>query len=367
VVLRFEVQDEGVGIQPDKQKVIFDPFTQADASITRHFGGTGLGLAICARLVRAMGGEIGVQSEPGRGSTFHFTALFDIDHSESNSDIMAPAGATPGAHAAEALQVLLVEDNEVNQKLALSLLEREGHEVDVATNGAEAVDMATRGDAPYDLILMDVQMPVMDGLEATRRIRAHERHTRNHVRIVAMTANAMAEDRARCLAAGMDEYLAKPIRLDELRNALRWQDAGYRPTMPGALDLLLPPAATAAPSAAAAAPPAAAFDYAGAIAASDAMVVRIIGESFRQTWPQQLQSMQDAVAQSDAPLLLRAAHTLRGLLGNFHAAPAEALCRQMEVEGAKGAVEQSPRLLPQLQTELQALDRALADFLRRPS
>jgi len=362
-VLRFEVQDQGVGIVPEKQKVIFAPFTQADASITRHFGGTGLGLAICAKLVRAMGGEIGVRSAPGQGSTFFFTAAFDIDHSESNSDIMSLADAEEASDSANSLRVLLVEDNEINQKLALSLLEREGHEVDVAPDGAQAVRMATQSDTPYDLILMDMQMPVLDGLEATRRIRAHERNTREHVRIVAMTANAMTGDRERCLAAGMDEYLAKPIKLDELRAALRWQDAGYSPaTVPGALSAAPP----AAPSAVAtAAKPAAgrAFDYAAALASADAMVIRIIGDSFRSNWPVQVQSLHTAVAQADAPLLQRSAHTLRGIVGHFGAAPVDTLSRQIELLGAKGTVDQAAALVAQLETELKALDLALTRFL----
>jgi len=362
VVLRFEVQDQGVGIEPDKQRAIFDPFTQADASITRHFGGTGLGLAICAKLVHAMGGEIGVRSTPGKGSTFYFTAFFDIDHSESNSDIMAAGDESKPADAANALRILLVEDNEVNQTLALSLLEREGHEVDLAPDGAQAVEMATQGDIPYDLILMDMQMPVMDGLEATRRIRAHERNTREHVRIVAMTANAMAEDRERCLVAGMDEYLAKPIRIDELRAALRWQDVDYSPTLPGSLSsdgtLVVPPARAPAAS-----PGTAAFDYDAALGQADAMVVRIIGESFRGTWPEQVRGMRQALAQNDAQLLQRSAHTLRGLLGHFGAERLEALSRKVEVLGAKGSTAEAAPLLPQLEAELKALDQALARFL----
>lgn len=362
IVLRFEVQDQGIGIDPAKQKAIFAPFTQADTSITRHFGGTGLGLAICATLARAMGGEIGVHSEPGHGSTFFFTALFDIDHTEANSDIMSAGGDSEMPDAANVLRILLVEDNEVNQKLALSLLEREGHEVEIAPDGAQAVDMATRGDMPYDLILMDMQMPVMDGLEATRRIRAHERNTREHVRIVAMTANAMAEDRERCLAAGMDEYLSKPIRIDELRAALRWQDAGYTPTMPAAL---LPELDTASP-----APPSrpagrAVFDYAAALAQADAMVVRIIAKSFRSNWPLQVRDLRQGIAENDAPLLQRSAHSLRGVLGNFGAEPADALSRKIELLGAKGSTGEATPLLQQLETELQALDEALADFMSR--
>ena len=354
VVLRFEVQDQGIGIAPDKQKVIFDPFTQADASITRHFGGTGLGLAICAKLVRAMGGDIGVQSTPGAGSTFHFTACFDIDHSGQDSDILGAADPAQLASAASALRVLLVEDNDVNQELAVSLLTQEGHEVEVAHDGAQAVQQATRGDSPYDLILMDMQMPVMDGLEATRRIRAHERQTREHVRIVAMTANAMPGDRERCLAAGMDDYLTKPIDIEALRAALRWQDAGLRPTEPAALAPLAP------------ATPAAAFDDAAALATADAMVVRIIADAFRADWPRQIAAMQAALASGDARQLQRAAHSLRGQLGHFKAAPAEALSRQIELLGTREAPAQAAPLVQRLHTALQALDRALADYMRPP-
>ena len=361
VVLRFEVQDQGIGIDPSKQKAIFDPFTQADASITRHFGGTGLGLAICAKLARAMGGDIGVQSVPNVGSTFAFTARFDIDLTEQTSDIMSVEGPGELDAAINALNVLLVEDNEVNQKLVVSLLEQEGHDVEVASDGAQAVELVTRGDNPYDLILMDMQMPVMDGLEATQRIRAHERATREHVRIVAMTANALPEDRDRCLAAGMDEYLSKPIRVDELRAALRWQDAGYSPTVPGLLDVTVPQPAAAAPDGQAPA----GFDYRQALQRADRMVVRIIAESFRNNWPLQVRDMRQAMAENDARLLQRSAHSLRGLLGNFGADPAEALSRKIEVIGAQGITAEAAPLLQQLELDLQRLDEALADFMNR--
>jgi signal transduction histidine kinase/CheY-like chemotaxis protein len=366
VVLRFEVQDQGIGIAADKLKAIFDPFTQGDASITRHFGGTGLGLAICAKLVRAMGGEIGVQSAPGRGSVFHFTARFDIDLTESNSDIMGDAVAHGELSSANALRVLLVEDNEVNQKLAIDLLEREGHEVHVASDGAHAVDLAMRGDTPYDLILMDMQMPVMDGLEATRRIRAHERHTREHVRIIAMTANAMPGDRERCLAAGMDDYLSKPIRVDELRAALRWQDASFSPTTPAGLDMLAPPPATApAPAAAAPATTSSAYDHAAALKEADPLVVSVIGESFRKGWPGWVQEMRTAIAAGDAPSLQRSAHTLRGLVGNFGPSPVTELSRQMEVMSAAGNTHDATPLLLQVEAHLKGLDAALAAHLGR--
>ncbi len=252
-----------------------------------------------------------------------------------------------------------MEDNEVNQKLVVSLLEQEGHEVDVAQDGAEAVKKVTHGDNPYDLILMDMQMPVMDGLEATRRIRAHERATREHVRIVAMTANALPEDRDRCLAAGMDEYLSKPIRVDELRAALRWQDAGYSPTVPGLLDVSVPQSASPSSQAPVG------FDYRQAVQNADRMVVRIIADSFRSNWPLQVRDMRQAMAENDAKLLQRSAHSLRGLLGNFGADPAEALSRKIEVIGAKGVTTEAAPLLQQLELDLQRLDEALADFMNR--
>ena len=378
--LQFQVQDQGIGIEPAKQKAIFEPFTQADTSTTRHFGGTGLGLAICAKLVQAMGGDIQVESEPDHGSIFRFTACFDIDHSEATSDVQV---GTPGQPATPyQLRVLLVEDNEVNQKLMLNLLAREGHEVDVAGDGSRAVELTTHGDNPYDLIFMDMQMPVMDGLEATRRIRAHERHTHDHVRIIAMTANALPEDRERCIAAGMDDYLSKPIQLERLRDALQWQASGYAPTMPAPLMEFAPPpapqvqpeppmlemnfnspAAPAAPED----PPPSAFDYHGALTQVDAMVVRIIGESFRGNWPKQIAIMREGVVSGQAEPTQRAAHSLRGLLGNFGAEPATALARQVELKATTGELGTLTAVVDALEGELRGLDAALVAFLRPKS
>ncbi len=355
MVLRFEVQDQGIGIDPAKQKSIFNPFTQADASITRHFGGTGLGLAICNKLVQAMEGEIGVRSAAGQGSTFHFTAVFGIDENETDSDIMpltAPAPVKPD----HALHILLAEDNEVNQKLMLQLLQREGHEVDVAHNGEQAVFMAIHADPPYDLILMDMQMPVLDGLQATRRIREHEQSSGYRARIVAITANVLPEDRERCLAAGMDGHLGKPINQRELRAVLQ----GAPTPAP------FPSLAPTQPAPLAAAPAAEApYDYRRALDGADPMVVRIIADSFRSNWPTQLRAIREAVQLRDAAQLQRNAHALRGVLGNFGAAPADALTRRMELLGTQGSVEQAVPLLPLLDAQLQALDRALVAWLGR--
>ena len=355
VALRFEVQDQGIGIEPAQQQTIFEPFTQADASITRHFGGTGLGLAICRKLVQAMGGNIDVRSAPGQGSTFYFNAVFGIDEEEHSSDLMPLTAPTPLASDTHAgLSILLAEDNEVNQKLALKLLEREGHRVDLAHDGEQAVFMATHADPPYDLILMDMQMPVLDGLQATRRIREEERRSGYHVRIVALTANVLPEDRERCLASGMDGYLAKPINPRELRAVLQGE-----PTAAPA------PVATTAPASVPADAPA--FDYRQALAQSDPVVVRIIAESYRQNWPVQLRAMHEALARSDARQLQHAAHSLRGLVSNFGAAPAEGLSRQLELLGAKGTTAEAAPLLAELQEQLQELDQALAEFMARPA
>ncbi len=214
VVVRIAVEDTGIGIDPAKQAHVFDAFTQADDSTARRFGGTGLGLAISRQLVELMGGCLAVDSMPGRGSTFHFTARFG----RALPGALAEPAETDVPQVVRPLRVLLAEDNPVNQLLARRLLEKRGHTVLLAGDGREAL-LRWRTEA-VDLILMDVQMPTMDGLEATARLRAAEAATGRHVRIVAMTANAMAGDRERCLAAGMDDYLTKPIDLRALDRAL---------------------------------------------------------------------------------------------------------------------------------------------------
>lgn len=213
--LHFAVRDTGVGIPADKQRAIFEPFSQADGSTTRKYGGTGLGLTISARLVRAMSGQIWVESEVGRGSVFHFTASFGIAGgilSAPEASLSAPGHMGEGG--SRAARVLLAEDNIVNQRVARHVLEKEGHCVVIAANGREALD-ATGNDA-FDLVLMDVQMPEMDGLEATAAIRRREHETGGHLPVIAMTAHAMTGDRERCLSAGMDDYLSKPIHARQL-------------------------------------------------------------------------------------------------------------------------------------------------------
>ncbi|MEM1415499.1 MAG: ATP-binding protein [Myxococcota bacterium] len=215
--LRFAVRETGVGIPKDKHAHVFDAFTQADGSTTRKFGGTGLGLAICARLARMMGGELSLESEVGVGSCFAFDATLPEASAPERRRSQAPL-----ADELPPLRILVAEDNEVNALVARKLLEKSGHTVQVAPNGLEAAETYARDGERIDVILMDMQMPVLDGLEATRRIREAERARGTlHVPIVALTANAMKGDDAKCLAAGMDAYVSKPLRLPELEAALR--------------------------------------------------------------------------------------------------------------------------------------------------
>jgi PAS domain S-box-containing protein len=214
--LRLEVSDTGIGVDADQMAGLFNRFTQADASVSRRFGGTGLGLAICKQIVEAMGGTIGAESRPGEGSTFWFEVALPLarDWSGAAAEAEAPSLDRP-------IRALVVEDNAVNRELIATLLSPFDIEIETACDGAEAVDAAAA--RRFDVILMDMQMPVMDGLAATRRIRALPDRTAAATPIIAMTANVLPEQVARCREAGMDDHLGKPINLPALLAALdRW-------------------------------------------------------------------------------------------------------------------------------------------------
>ena len=245
-IIRVEVIDTGIGITENEKQRLFHSFSQMDASFTRKYGGTGLGLAISKNLVQLMNGEIGVESEYGKGSKFYFTARF--------TDGVPPQGYIPrreplkiyaripelkktrrefypenqpvqkmeqkDTNKAEGLRILLIEDNLINQKVALSVLKKQGHSVEIAGNGKIGLEKYIEGS--FQIILMDIMMPVMDGFEATKKIREYESENgHKHVRIVAMTANALKEDREKCLAAGMDDYISKPFKPKELAEKIR--------------------------------------------------------------------------------------------------------------------------------------------------
>jgi signal transduction histidine kinase/ActR/RegA family two-component response regulator len=208
VELHFEVADTGIGIPPEKQALIFEPFVQADGSTTREFGGTGLGLSISSRLIEMMGGTIWLESEPGVGTRFFFTIRVGLTSGQ--------ADRPPTTNAAT--RILLVEDEPVNQRVAIGLLEKSGYDVILAPDGARALDLLES--SPFDLVLMDMQMPVLDGFDALRTLRAREKDRGQHTPIVAMTALSMTGDRERCLEAGADAYVSKPFSRETLFDAI---------------------------------------------------------------------------------------------------------------------------------------------------
>jgi signal transduction histidine kinase/ActR/RegA family two-component response regulator len=221
--LHFSIADTGIGIPVEKQRVIFTPFEQADGSTTRRYGGTGLGLTISSKLVALMGGEIWVESHSGQGSTFHFTTFLQRAPAGAGEAAHIDTARTPIAETAVArpprqFHILVAEDNLVNQRLLLRLLEKRGHTVVVANNGTEAL-AAFRRDH-FDIVLMDVQMPEMDGFAATQAIREAEKATGTHQPIIALTAYAMKGDEERCLRAGMDAYVSKPVQVQALLEAI---------------------------------------------------------------------------------------------------------------------------------------------------
>jgi two-component system sensor histidine kinase/response regulator len=492
-LLHFSVTDTGIGIPPEKQPAIFEAFSQADSSTTRKYGGTGLGLSICSHLVGMMGGGIWVESEEGRGSTFHFTArlalqketapsadegeaetldlrdmpVLVVDDNATNRRILdamlrhwkmlpelaeggaeglermrqhkqaghafplvlidalmpgmdgfelaakikadpALAGATimmltsagqrgdaarcrelgiqaylikpirqselldailttlgtPRAgkrrpslvtrhtlrEARPKLRILVVEDNAVNQRLAVRLLEKQGHEVDVAANGREALAKLAAG-PPFDLALMDVQMPEMDGLEATAAIRREEERTGRHLPILAMTAHALKGDRERCLAAGMDGYVSKPLHPEELYAGLR-----------GVLQPPREPSAGLPTEPARGAP----VDHAALLARveGDSGLLREMAELFLKTYPKLLDEIRRAIERQDALALERAAHTLKGSVSNFVAREAFLAATELENMATRRDLALAPRACGELAGTLERLRPALESLTK---
>ncbi len=217
-VLQCFVQDTGIGLTEEETERLFQPFSQSDGSITRRYGGTGLGLVICKQLVEMMGGHVEVESDAGLGSTFSFTLPLGRDPKALRLEKKGQEQVLPENLAGK--RILLVEDNDINQMVAQAILEDVGIEVSIAGNGAEALEILNERD--FDLVLMDIQMPIMDGLEASRRIRENP-EIRPELPIVAMTAHAMSSDYAKSLDAGMNDHITKPIDPQNLFAVLsRW-------------------------------------------------------------------------------------------------------------------------------------------------
>jgi signal transduction histidine kinase/ActR/RegA family two-component response regulator/HPt (histidine-containing phosphotransfer) domain-containing protein len=347
--LRFAVSDTGVGISPDKQQIIFNAFEQGDGSTTRVYGGTGLGLAIASSLVELMSGRIWVESEVGRGTTFHFTArLRRTQTSGSSSDSSVRVRKCPAQVNTNALRILVAEDNAINQKVVVRMLEKRGHQVQVVADGREAVADVER--ERFDAVLMDLQMPHLNGFEATRHIRAREATTGGHVPILAMTAHALKGDRERCLEAGMDGYVSKPVQAEELFRALApYSTANHAPDPP------LAPEAVAGPV----------IDAEALLRRldGDRALLRDLATMFHDDGPTYLAKVRSALLDRDGAALAAALHTLRGSAGNFAAREVVAVARQLEALVATNdfeAVEAQYRALEQAMSRLDGALTALA-------
>ena len=343
-LVRFSVRDTGIGIPADRLDRLFKSFSQVDSSTTRHYGGTGLGLSIVKQIADLMGGTVGVASEVGRGSVFWFTAQFELasdDHHIRNRQATVEAPRAPAAPRPFAgAHILLVEDNAVNQKVAQRYLEKLGVTCDVACNGREAIETWQKGN--HDLILMDCQMPVMDGFEATREIRGQERHGKR-IPIIALTANALASDRDNCLAAGMDEHLGKPLELAKLEACLAQHLAGRSPQP---IDAANVPAAP---------PPEAPVDLPALreIVGDDAQFQRELIDTFIASGDATLAQIVAALDASDFATVRKSAHSLKGASANIRAQPLSTAAKHLESHAASGNAAACRTQLESLRTQYQ--------------
>lgn len=350
VTLLFSVSDTGVGIPPDKLNLVFDRFWQADSSVARELGGSGLGLAISSQLVASMGGRIWVESEEGKGSTFHFTIRFNLGASSVEIDPEIKKQVLAGVDLT-GLRVLLAEDNLFNQAVAVEVLRKQGCDVTVASNGREAVKAF--GSQKFDVILMDLQMPEMDGFEATRIIRSGE--TSGRIPIIAQTAHAFAEYRDQCMQAGMDEHVSKPIKVAELLGILERfaGSVGHGSRVP---DLLSDETRPREPSNS----HPKAFD-------EQALLERLEGDKqafkeivglFCEEIPVLLKDLRLAAQAEDWERLARLSHSLKGASSNFGAYPLADLAGQMELMAKTPDPAKLHSLLARMDLELYAVERA---------
>ncbi len=336
-VLRVSVRDTGIGIARDKRETIFRAFEQADNSMTRKYGGTGLGLSIASRLAALMGGAITVDSELGRGSTFHFAARFQLP-TKVESPQNAPAQSEPQKMeqrpSLAPLRVLLAEDNEFNAQLMEQLLIRRGHRVRLAPDGEQALALAAEGNA--DVLLLDLHMPERDGFQVIRALREREAGTGRHLPVIALTASARPEDRARCLAAGMDDFLTKPVRSPELFAAIERVIRGH--CVPEVVESVLTPSAILA------------------ACEEDAALLEKLCKWFRDKVPAHLSALSVACRAENLFGIQEAAHKLAGTLAVF-STPAGELASRAEDRAASGDLREAVALAARLESAVTALLR----------
>jgi CheY-like chemotaxis protein/HPt (histidine-containing phosphotransfer) domain-containing protein len=367
--VKFSVRDTGVGIPRDKQSLLFNKFSQVDGTITRKFGGTGLGLAISKQLAELMGGSIGLESEENRGSTFYFVLPLPLRAPGSREKSEGRPTSADGQPRASAElpstsfkgRVLLVEDTPINQMVGLSMLKRLGLRADAVADGREALAALER--LPYDLVFMDVQMPVMDGLEATSRIRAPDSKVLNRqIPIVAMTASAYAEDLQRCLDAGMDAYLSKPVMLSDVAGALeKWlpQELDEELASPDGsssdslvlaeLELLF----SGLPV----------FDRAGLSARllDDEELVRMVCGYYLDETPRQIDLMDEYLKGSDSRKIEIHAHSLKGAAANLSAERMRALAGRLESLAHDGRIDAVAARATALRSEFDSIRNAVVN------
>lgn len=352
--IHFCVQDTGVGIPQERVNKLFQSFTQVDASTTRVYGGTGLGLAISKRLAEMMGGEMWVESDIGKGSTFHFTIEAQV--ADIGKGIKKESGYDDKIdhHLASKnpLRILLVEDNVINQRLALKLLEKMGYRADLAGNGVEAIHALER--QFYDLIFMDMQMPEMDGLQATREIR--KRWIEGpRPRIVAMTANAMKSDQDQCLEAGMDDFIGKPIRIGEVTEKIlktQRQDTASVTAMPGISEAAQVSGSILVP-----------IDLIMENFDNDREILRVAVEAFLEEGKPCLKEIAEAIKSENANDLREAAHKFKGAVCNFLVGPLTAAAFELEKMGKTGRLESAQPIYEQLERMTEELCTELKKYL----
>ena len=362
--LRFEVTDTGIGVPEEARMCLFQPFSQVDASTTRKYGGTGLGLAICKQLVNLMAGQIGCDSVPHKGSTFWFTAQFEkpspvLSLQDVSLEIIQKPVNPPSSQLSEVarrrMRILIAEDNTFNQKVVLRQVREMGFGADGVANGIEALEALRR--IPYDLILMDCQMPEMDGYACAAEIRRLEDHAR-HVPVIAMTAHVMKTDRDKCLAVGMDDFLSKPVRVAHLESVLtRWLTASA--TTAGGVVSVPPTDFPASPSPS----PSVDWEIFNELAGHDATRLQELSERYLQQTTGQFTKLRDAIATGDAPDVKRIAHSAAGSSAMCGMNPMVALLRELEQMGQLGQLADAPGMYARVQDELARIAQLFRDHV----